>query len=468
MSMWLSQSSLMQPDMPEWLEELCQRLSDNDPNLTSLELTHQRIDDRQARMLANSLKDNTTIKVVILSCFNLVDDGAYALASVLGANPHIRKIQLRDLRISRGAATFFEQLLRMKQLVEFSLRHCQVCPKSALILQTLLGNENLQEVRFVDTQFLNASLADVCLGLQSNTSIQRLYFVNTNVGVTMEEVQCLARVLQTNTSMTKLYLSENNLGDEGVQRLAEGLLRNSTLQALDLRSNGIGAKGALAVASVLPQTLSLKSLCLGMNDIGDAGATAVAQAMKDDGCSLEDLDLSENSIGEDGASALATMLLTNTRLHDLTLAFNNIGSAGASYIANALEHNCTLVRLSLRRNNIDNFGASVFASKLPTMRGLKELVMINNPIDHEGSTDLLNGLRRNMEIVYLQVGDSNNSQHVLKEIFHWIRLNQAGRRIFRHSNLPVSMWPQMLGRLTSDTDVLYHFLSQKPEILEAC
>jgi NLR family CARD domain-containing protein 3 len=466
--MWLSQSSLMQPEMPAWLEDLCQRLLDNDHTLTSLELTHQRIDDRQARMLAKALKENTCVRVVILSCFNLVDDGAFALASILGDNKIIQKIQLRDLRISREAVTFFEHLLRMEQLTDFSLRYCHICPKSALLLQTMLQQRpsHLQEVRFVDTQFSPSSLPIVCQGLQVSTSVVRLYFVNTNIGMTLDEGKCLARLLQQNDKLEELYLSENHLGDEGVKHLSGGLQQNQTLQVLDIRSNEIGPEGALAISSVLPQARSLKNLCFAMNDIGDVGAAALAQWLKDDTCTLEELDLSENDIGENGASALATMLLTNARLHNLNLAFNRIGSTGASFLADALEYNDTLLRLSLRRNNIDNLGAAVFASKLPTMRGLKELVMINNPINHLGSTDLLNGLRRNMEIVYLQVGDSK-SPHILKEIFHWIRLNQAGRRIFRHSNLPVAVWPLMLGRLTADKDVLYHFLSQKPEILVA-
>ncbi|KAG7359873.1 leucine rich repeat LRR-containing protein [Nitzschia inconspicua] len=466
--MWLSQSSLMRPEMPEWLEELFQRLSDNDPKLTSLELTHQRIDDRQARMLAKALKDNTSIQVVILSCFHLVDDGAYALASVLGQNANIQKIQLRDLRISREALTFFRHLTHMRQLTEFSLRHCQVCPTSAHLLKVLLQNKYLQEVRLVDTQFLNASLADVCQGLQASTSIRRLYIVNANIGSTVDEVKYLAKLLASNDTLKEMYLSENNMGDQGVIQLAEGLLGNQTLQVLDLRSNGIGAEGAVAISAVLSQTRSLKRLSIAMNDIRDVGASALAEGLNHNGSVLEELDLSENDIGEVGACSLANMLLTNTRLCDLNLAFNRVGSTGVAYFANALEHNDTLLRLSLRRNNIDNLGASMFASKLPTMRGLKELVMVNNPIDQEGSTDLLNGLRRNMEIVYLQVGDSKSHHCVLKEIFHWIRLNQAGRRIFRQSNLPVSVWPQMLGRLASDTDVLYHFLSQKPEILEMC
>jgi Ran GTPase-activating protein (RanGAP) involved in mRNA processing and transport len=457
----------MQPEMPAWLEDLCQRLLDNDHTLTSLELSHQRIDDRQARMLAKALKENSCVQVVILSCFNLVDDGAFALASTLGDNKIINTIQLRDLRISREMVTFFEQLLRMEQLTELSLRHCHICPKGALLLQTLFQKRHLQEVRLVDTQFLQSSLATVCQGFHVSSSVVRLYFVNTNVGLTSDESNCLARLLQQNENLKEIYLSENRLGVAGVKYLSRGLQENQTLRVLDLRSNDIGPEGAMAISSVLPQARSLKSLFLAMNDVGDVGASALAQWLTDDSCSLEELDLSENGIGEKGASALATMLLTNTGLQHLNLAFNCIGSTGASCIAHALEHNDTLLRLSLRRNNIDNLGAAVFASKLPTMRGLKELVMINNPINHLGSTDLLNGLRRNMEIVYLQVGDSN-SPHILKEIFHWIRLNQAGRRIFRHSNLPVAVWPLMLGKLTADSDVLYHFLSQKPDILEAC
>ncbi|KAL3941305.1 MAG: hypothetical protein SGARI_000649 [Bacillariaceae sp.] len=431
MSMWLSQSSLMQPEMPKWLEEICQRLTDNDPTFTHLELNHRRIDDREARMLANALNGNTMVTVVMLACWNLVDDGSFALASVLSTGmKSIRKIQLRGLRISREAVTFFQHLQDIEQLEELSLRHCRICAKSAALLHRLFREHaNIKHVRFVDTQFSEGALSEVCQGLRWNESISELYFVNTNIDAESGATS-LSSMLQDNKTLQELHLCENGLGDEGVKILAQGLSKNRTLEVLNVRSNGISQVGANALSAVIQKMDSLTTLSLAMNEVGDLGAAVLAESLLEtNNTSLQDVNLSENEIGEKGASAVANMLLTNATLTDLDLSFNCIGSNGASSIAHALEHNDTLLRLSLKRNNICSVGASAFGSKLASMRGLKELVMLNNPIDKKGTTDLLDGLRKNVEITYLQIGD-RGSLHVLKEICHWIRLNQAGRRIF--------------------------------------
>jgi hypothetical protein len=124
--MWLSLSSIMRPSIPEWLEQLGQKLTDDDPNLTTLELMHPRMDDVEARFLAEALKENTKVTVLILSCFAIVDDGAIALATVLGNNRYIKKLQLRDLRNSREVILFCQGLARNTAVEEFSLRHCQI------------------------------------------------------------------------------------------------------------------------------------------------------------------------------------------------------------------------------------------------------------------------------------------------------------------------------------------------------
>jgi hypothetical protein len=108
--MWLSLSSIMRPSIPEWLEQLGQKLTNDDPNLTTLELMHPRMDDVQARFLAEALKENTKVTVLILSCFAIVDDGAIALANVLANNRYIKKLQLRDLRNSREVILFCQGL----------------------------------------------------------------------------------------------------------------------------------------------------------------------------------------------------------------------------------------------------------------------------------------------------------------------------------------------------------------------
>jgi Ran GTPase-activating protein (RanGAP) involved in mRNA processing and transport len=453
----------MRPDIPDWLEELGQKLIDNDPKLVTLELTHQRIDDAQARFLANALAENTQVALIVLSCFSIVDDGALALASVIGNSKKIRSVQLRDLRNSREVITFFKELARNAKLEELSLRHCQICQRSAKFLYELVENHpSLQELRLVDTQFVGGSLAHLCKGVQNSLSLKRLYLVNTEIDGDSGG-RCLGSMLRTNETLLELYLCENQLGDEGMTFLVEGLAENTTLRKLDLRSNGIGVEGALSIASLVKKSNSLLGLYLGMNEIGDVGLEALAQGLTFG--RLQKLDLSENGIGASGAEAISSMLQTNTSLQELNLSFNSIGDAGASSIANILDQNVTLRCLSLRRNRIGNEGACAFAAKLPTMRGLKELVMIKNSISQDGAAALLKGLRRNMELEYLHVEDKV-SEPILREIVHWIRLNRAGRRIFRNTNLPATVWPEVLSNINCDLDVLYHFLREKPEVFQ--
>jgi Ran GTPase-activating protein (RanGAP) involved in mRNA processing and transport len=314
--------------MPSWLEEICQRLNENDPNLTILELTHQRIDDRQASFLANSLRENTIVSAVTLSCFAIVDDGAFSLASVLGGSKSIKTLQLRDLRNSREVVTFFREIARNEKLEEFCLRHCQVCAKGAKLLQEMMqAHRKLKEVRFVDSQFIQCSLSQICTGIQQNSSILRLYLVNTEID-DGHGSRCLSVMLKVNNTLEELYLCENQLGNEGIEAIADGLVANQTLKKLDLRSNGIEVEGALAISSVLKKSTSLTTLSLGMNQVGDLGAAALAQGLLHGDCVLRELDLSDNGIGAGGAEALADMLVSNTRLQDLNLAFNSIESKG--------------------------------------------------------------------------------------------------------------------------------------------
>ena len=453
----------MRPEIPDWLEELCQRLSDDDPQLTTLELTHQRIDDAQARCLAKALEANTKVSVFILSCFSIVDDGAISLASVISANRFLKKLQLRDLRNSRELVIFFKALAENKTIEELSLRHSHICMQSAKFIYNMIkSHPTLEELRLVDTQLIGDSLSHICKAIGHNSTLRRLYLINAEIDA-IAHAEALAEMLKSNTHLRELHLCENHLSDEGTTILSDGLLQNSTLRSIDLRSNDIGVTGALALATLVKSSTSLSALYLGMNDIGNIGAEALARGLRFS--SLHVVDLSDNGLDEEGAAAIADMLKTNTCMQELNLSFNSIGNEGATTIANVLTLNSSLRCLALRRNGIGNKGAFAFASKLPQMRGLKELIMIKNSINHDGAEALLQGLRSNMELEYLHVEDKV-SEPILREIVHWIRLNRAGRRIFRNTNLPATVWPVVLSNINSDMDVLYHFLREKPDVFQ--
>ena len=463
MSMWLSNCRMMRPEIPPWLEDVCQKLSENDPKLTTVELTHHRIDDAQAHFLAKALAESTQVTVLILSCHSIVDDGALALASVIGSNRSIKKLQLRDLRNSREVTLFFKALGKNKTIEEFSLRHGQICMQSAVFLYDMLEfHQSLREIRFVDTQFIGGSFAHVCKGIQYNTSLCKMYLINAEIDVASGS-EALCSMLSENSHLRELYLCENQLGDDGTTVLTEGLLDNTTLRKLDLRSNDIGVEGALSIATLVKTSPSLTGLHLGMNAIGNIGAGSLAQGLKFS--SIQNLDLSDTEIDVEGARAIAKMLKSNTSIQELNLSFNSIGDEGATSIASVLDGNSTLHSLKMRRNGIGNKGAFAFAAKLPRMRGLKELVMIKNSIDQDGAAALLKGLRFNMELEYLHVEDKV-SEPILREIVHWIRLNRAGRRIFRNTNLPANVWPAVLSNVNADIEVLYHFVCEKPDVFQ--
>ena len=460
---WLSQSTLMRPDIPDWLEEIGERLSNNDPRMTTLELTHYRVDDAQARFLAGKLQQNTTVNILLLSCYNMIDDGPVAIAAVLKGSQTIQKIQLRDLRNAREATIFFEALSAAEQLEELSLRNNHMNTTSGKKFYELLASHRcLQEVRLVDCQMSGTALSQVSFGVQSSLKLRRLHLINTEITGDYGG-RCLGDMVRHNSTLHELCLAENNLGDEGTTQLTDGLMKNSSIKTLDLRSNEIGHAGSSSLSAFIKKSKSLATLILGANRIGDKGAEVLAQGLRV--CGLCKIDLSDNGIGPLGAKAVAAMLLENNSLREINMSFNFIGDIGATSIATVLDANTTLRSLSIRRIQMSNDGAHALGQQLPRMRGLKELIMTQNKVDQIGALALLEGVRRNMELENLHI-ESKVSEPILREIIHWIRLNKAGRRVFRDSKLPVPVWPDVLSKLSvnADLDVMYHFVSEKPDV----
>jgi len=462
--MWLAATSLMRPSIPDWLEDHCQRLNDNDPTLTTLELSHQRIDDASTKYLCEALRGNTTVSILIISFFNIVDDGAFALGQIIGSNKCIKKLQFRDLYHPREVSTLFDAIGRNDTIQEVSLRHCRLCWQSADALGFLIRHHrSMEEFRLVDTLLGENSIIPLTDALKENRILKRLFIVNCDLGPV--EANILALKVSENTALHELQLCENNLGDDGVLNLCRGLAINTSLVTLNLRSNNIGHKGALAIETLIERQKTMRVLNIASNQLGDSGAASIAEGLRKNSI-VTSLDISGNSIGFLGAKSLAYALKTNQTLKELNLSFNSIGDDGTRELSNVLEFSQSLRSLSMRRNRITNTGASYFAHKLPSMRSLKELILTKNMINSEGGSLLLEGLRTNMELEYLHIEDSDLSQPVLKQLSHWIRLNQAGRRIFRDTNLYLGLWAHVLAKVNDEAEVLFHFLNEKPEFLQ--
>ena len=461
--MSLCTPSLLRPSPPLWLEEICQKLQDSDQSLSTLDLSHPRIDDVFARLVANALSENKVVTTVILSCFALVDDGAHALGKTLMEHKLLSKLQLRDLRNQREINIFFELLAQHGNIEEISLRHARICMQSVQsVVRFIHKHPKLEEFRIVDSLIDDASQKELFRGVKGHPSLKRLFMVN--VGISSVSAPFLADMLEE-SSLRELCLCENDLEDEGVSALVTSIAQNKTLRRLDLRSNGISDKAALSLQGMLVARTSLSALILSNNNIDDLGVTAISRGLAHPSCNLETLDLSQNSFGSKGVFALARMLRNNKMMKNLNLSFNAFGDQGATTLAAVLVRNRTLHALHMRHCGISDEGARGISQYLPSIHGLKEMILAKNSITTEGATALLHGIRQNVEIEYLHVDDKVNATS--REILHYTRLNKAGRRVFLGTNAMFpSLWPCVYGRISSDLDMLYYFVKEAPHLID--
>lgn len=495
MSWMLSTSSLLRPTTPIWLENICQQLIDNDASYKTVELIHPRMDDGNAKVFANALRENHTITTLILSCYSIVDDGTAAIGQVLSSNTTINKLQLRDVRDVREMTTLVTYLKNNTTITDLSFRHCTICPRSAIAMANYFkhGTNVIQELRITDSQFIGNAFQILCQnGLSCHKSIVRLYFVNDDIDGT-ESAEYIAKILHRNNTLQELYLSENNIGDDGVSSIVQSLIDNhsiTVLHHLDLRSNNITCTGAMSIQGLLVRNNNvLRTLILSHNDLCDHGMMAICRGLQQQPFetsatthNLRVLDVNTNHFTSNCASTIGAMLRINQSLEEINLSFNQLCDDGIRPIVAALQVNTSLRILNVRRNYISNVGAQYIAQVLPQMKGLKELLLSKNyHIDTTGTAALLHGLQSNVDLEYLQVDDASNANNsnyeisnsrtttssssatttstnincIHQDIVRYTKLNKAGRRIFRTMNtIPRPLWLYVYSRISHDKDTV--------------
>ena len=227
--------------------------------LEHIELTICYIRPVGAQHLAQALRVNTSVKTLNLSDNHLGDEGAKALAEMLGGN---------GAESSGTVNTTLEHV---------DLSWCRIGP---------VGAQHLAQALCVNTSVKTLKLSDIPLGDEGAKALAEMLGGNGaessgTVNTTLEhvnlslcsigpvEAQHLAQALCVNTSVKTLKLSHNNLHDEGAKVLAEMLggngaessgTINTTLEHVDLRWCCIGPVGAQHLAQALCVNTSVKTL----------------------------------------------------------------------------------------------------------------------------------------------------------------------------------------------------------------
>ena len=458
-------TEILRPSLPPWLETICQRLSTNDASLTTVDLPRV-LDDVSTHEVARCIDENHTVTSITMSFFSIVDDGASTMANALGEKLNIRQLQLRDIRNQRELNMFFHGMVKNHAINEISLRHSCICPRGIESVGVFMSRHpNLQEIRLVDTQLVGHAFSRLCHHLKWSSSLERLYFVSNEL--LPNEIQGMKPLLsEIETPLRELHICENDIDDSDMFVLTEGLAKNKTVHTLDLRSNKISLLGATAIQGLLVSKLNLSNLCLANNELGNEGVSALSRGLQHSSSSLQVLNVASNGCDSKVAQSIASILRHNKSLVELNISFNEIGDAGVHKIARSLTMNTTLRRLQIRKIGMSWRGAQFLGESMPRF-SVSELIMTNNAILDEGGNAILQGLEENVNIEYMLL-DERMSETISRKINRLIRLNKAGRRVFRQDDqFNPSLWPSIYSRFSDECDIVHYFVQEKPQVLAA-
>ena len=291
--------------------------------LEHIKLTNCSIGPEDAQHLAQALCVNTSVKTLKLKVNPLGDEGAKALAEMLGpgngaessgtVNATLEHVDLSSCGdIGPVGAQHLAQALCVNTSVKtLDLGHNPLGDEGAKALAEMLGGNGAESSGTVNTTLEHVDLSSCSIG---------------PVGA-----QHLAQALCVNTSVKTLKLSHNPLGAKALAEMLGGNgaessgTVNNTLEHVDLSRCHIGPVGSQHLAQALCVNTSVKTLKLSYNPVGDEGAKALAEMLGGNGaeCSgtvnttLEHVDLCNCTIGPVGAQHLAQALCVNTSVKTL-------------------------------------------------------------------------------------------------------------------------------------------------------
>merc|ERR1712194_192760 len=359
------------------VEQLMERVRNNDPTLTELNLSSMGIGTRSdALTMFDTLAGNSYIQSVDLSQNEVDDDCVSSISLALLDNKSVMYLNLADNAIYSEGAEY--------------------------LINTLNGNETLQEINLSGNHVDNSVIDEIEVILnerQGSSSmesslkiiVRSLAANDLNLdGIDLErssDTDAMIDALAKNKVVTKLSFNNTYADDILVEALSLAPTNNRTITHISLKDNEITSEGCEYLLGMLASNLSIISLDLGGNmvdeDLMEAIDAIVSQREPQLGNSSTSNEMSlsvllQRVIGNDRT---LTQLELDNRPHDMMS--HEIGA-----IIEGLSHN--------------NF--------------VTEISLCNNQITSDGCEYLLGTLDSNETIIYLDLSGNLIEEHLMNEI----------------------------------------------------
>ena len=400
-----------------------QRIKNNDPDQTCLEIEFDDIRDREdLPELGRLIGENTNLtKLRLLSDCNL-DAVSWGDDDILQPNENYDDL-CKGISNNRSITTL-------------SLGPCF---------------DNSKAVKILTPLFVNSRLSILNIGLCTNERARQLS-------------SALSRC--DNPSLTSVFINGSTdyaLTDDVGGDLIDVLSRHP-LQKLTLKWTLIDRLSTIALQDMLGDSgCKLKTLTLGSTEVDDTSLSFLAKGLARNNNGLEELNLKELSehITDSGWHNFFFLLRHgNLTLKKLDLADNNIGNRGAVGLINAFATNNKVENLILNNNDIGDEGCAALGRGFGNNSSPVELDMISNSsittIGWQSLSSIVRGPHSGLREINLAGNDSFDDDATIA----WVKALEESRntrlRVFwlgGHEHVTSRGWKAITNLVCNKTSV---------------
>jgi len=256
---------LIATEHEQW-KSYCDGFKRNDPAFVDVKLRRQYLapvhDLTDMKILAESLRENTHLKMLDISLNNFGDENMRDLSELLKVNTALQHLILHKNRMTHmGVAELSPGLKGNKHLLTLDLSANRVGTEGAEFFAKVLEENNvLQTLDLRGNRILDKGMQYLSYALETNTGLKRLELGEFN-RLTSVGANFLATALKKkNTGLEILNLPDGNIGDEGARFIAEALKVNKHLKSMNLDWNNINDLGGGFLIKALRENTVIQQL----------------------------------------------------------------------------------------------------------------------------------------------------------------------------------------------------------------
>ena len=398
----------------------------NNSSLQSLDLGNNNLGPCATKIL-QALKENCNIRTLNLANNKMTSQVAEDLASVIKKSTDLTELNLSTNGLKSSAAIVFKALqenVNLRKLyMNSNLMTKEVVEDLANVIEK---NLYLAELYLSDNCFKSSAVV-ILNALKENNKLRKLY-LNKNL-MTEMVAEDLACVIKKNVDLEELGISDNEL-KSSTTLILQALEGNSKLKGLNLNGNSITGQVAENIVGVIKNNPNLEALYLSDNDLRLC-AKMILRVLKEK-CNLKLLNLNNTNMSEQVAEDLASVIKNNSGLAQLSLSGNDFRSS-AVVIFRQLKGNTMLTILQFSCNSMTEEAAEDLANVIKNNSYLEE-VFLSHISSKVSAVAILQALKQNSKLKVLNLNSNPFMGQITGHIASIIENNPNIELLALHNN----------------------------------